>query len=371
MTPGPTPVPPEVSGDESLPIIHHRTKEFMELFHEVIEGMQYVFQTKNDIIMLNSSGTGGMEACVTNLLSPGDKVIAINTGVFGERWVKIIKAFGLEPIEIKEEWGKAVDVKRIEDILKKEPNIKAVFTTLTETSTGVVNDIKSLGQIVSKTSAVLVVDAISGLAAQELRTDKWKVDVVVTSSQKGLMMPPGLAPVSVSEKAWKLTETSKLPKFYFNFVKGRESSKKGQTPYTPAISLFVALRKSLEMIKKEGIDNVFARHQKLARATRAGVKALGLELFTKDPCDAVTSIKVPEGIDGEVLKEKMRLEYGIAIAGGQQNLKGKIFRIAHLGYMDIFDTIIAISGLEIVLTKLGYKIELGKGVAAAEEELLK
>lgn len=371
MTPGPTPVPPEVSRDESLPVIHHRTKEFGALFNEVIEGMKYVFQTKNDIIMLTSSGTGGMEASVSNLLSPGDKVVVINIGVFGERWGKIIKAFGLEPIEIKEEWGNAVDIKKVEAVLKKEPKVKAVFTTLTETSTGVVNDIKSLGEIVSKTQAILVVDAISGLGAQELKTDDWKVDVVVAGSQKGLMMPPGIAAVSVGERAWKLAENSKLPKFYFNFLAGRASIKKGQTPYTPAISLFMALRKSLEMIKKEGIDNVFARHQKLAKATRAGVKALGLEIFAHAPCDAVTSVKVPEGIDGEKLKETLRLEYGMAIAGGQKDLKGKIFRIAHLGYMEMFDTISVIAGLEIVLTKLGYKLELGKGIAAVEKEFLK
>ncbi|MFH1784581.1 MAG: alanine--glyoxylate aminotransferase family protein [bacterium] len=371
MTPGPTPVPPEVAGEEAKPIIHHRTKEFKALFNEVIDGIKYVFQTKNDVIMLTSSGTGAMEACVSNLLSPGDKTLVLNIGVFAERWGKILKAYGLEPVEIKEEWGNAIDLKKVEEALKKEPKIKAVFTQLTETSTGVVNDIKAIAKIVKKTDAVLVVDAISGLGAQEFRMDDWDVDVAVTGSQKGLMIPPGLAAVALNDKAWKMVEQSKLPKFYFTLKAGRESLKKGQTPYTPAVSLFVALRKSLEMIKKEGLENVYGRHQKLARATRAAVKALGLELFAKSPCDAVTSVKVPEGVDGEALKEKMRLEYGIAIAGGQKDLKGKIFRIGHLGYMEMFDTISAIAGLEIVLKELGYNVELGKGVAAAQEEIAK
>lgn len=372
LAPGPTPVPPEVLAAMAQPIIHHRTPEYREIFAEVNEGLKYVFQTKNDVLTFAASGTGAMEAAVANLLSPGDKALVVEGGKFGERFREIGEAYGVEVVPIKVEWGKAVELVLMRQKLKEEREIKAVFTTLCETSTGVVNDIKAMGEIVSGEEAVLVVDAISGLGAMELQSDDWNVDVVVAGSQKGLMIPPGLAFASVSEKAWKLAKESKLPKYYFSFLKAKESLDKTDHPFTPAISLVIALREALRKIREEGLENVLYRHARLARATRAAVTALGLKLFaTEAPSNAVTAVKVPEGIDGVALVKNMREKYGVTIAGGQSQLKGKIFRIAHLGYTDTFDLSVAISALEMALSELGYKVELGAGVKAAEEVLLK
>jgi len=370
LTPGPTPVPAEVLLKEALPIIHHRTAAFGKIFEEVSTGLKEVFQTKNDVFIFASSGTGAMEGSIVNLLSPGDKIIVSETGKFGERWWKIAKAYGIEYILIKEEDGSCSDVEKIKKALKENPGIKAVFTTLTETSTGVVNDIKAIGEVVAGTEAVLVVDAISGLGAQEMRSDDWKVDVVVSGSQKGLMLAPGLAFASVSEKAMKLVETSKLPKFYFNWKAAKKSIATKETPYTPAVSLIVALAESLKMIRAEGMENVWKRHALLAEATRAAVKAMGLKIFAKSPCNAVTSIAVPEGILGSAIYKKMRDDFGVNIAAGQGDLKDKIIRFAHLGYMEQFDIILALSALEMALTQLGYKVELGKGIAEAEKVFL-
>ena len=370
LTPGPTPVPAEAALKESLPIIHHRTAAFGKIFEEVNEGLKYVFQTKNDVLIFASSGTGVMEGSIVNLLSPGDKLIVSDTGKFGERWWKIAKAYGIEYVLLKEEDGYPTDIEKIKKALKDNPQAKAVYTTLTETSTCVVNDIKTIGEVVANTEAVLVVDAISGLGAQEMHSDKWKVDVVVTGSQKGLMIPPGLAFASVSEKAWKLVENAKLPKFYFDWKQARKSIATKETPYTPAISLIVALSESIKMIKDEGMENIWKRHQSLADATRAGVKAIGLQLFSKAPCNAVTAVSVPQGLSGSVIYKKMRDDFGVNIAAGQGELKDKIFRIAHLGYMEKFDIIIALSALEMTLTQLGYKFEPGKSIAEAEKVFL-
>lgn len=372
LTPGPTPIPDFVRRAGARPIIHHRTPEFSKLFKEITEGLQYVFQTKNDIFTFAASGTGGMEACISNLLSPGDRVLIANTGAFGRRWENILKVYGLKPEKIEYPWGKAVRIEEVRERLEDNPEIKAVFTQLTETSTGVVNDIESIAKITAQSKALLVVDAVSGLGGQEIRTDEWGVDVVVAGSQKGLMLPPGLAFVSVSKKAWNLIEESKLPKFYWNFKTYKKFFyEKGETPYTPAVSLLFSLKEVLKKILEEGLENILARHTLLACATRAGVNSLGLELFAEAPCDVVTAVKIPGDLDGIVLVKRMRDEYGVSIAGGQREFKGKIFRIAHLGYMDKFDVIIALSALEMMLNRLGYKVELGKGVAAAEKEFLK
>lgn len=372
LTPGPTPVPERVLLASAQPIIHHRTPECGQVLSEDIEGLKYVFQTKNDLFIFAASGTGAMEACVVNLLSPQDKVLIVSTGAFGRRWVNITKLFGIEPEVIEYPWGRIANPKDVEKKLKEIPGIKAVFTQSTETSTGVVNDIQTIGKIVAKTEAVLVVDAVSGLGGQELNTDEWNVDVVAGGSQKGLMVPPGLAFVSISQKAWKLVENSKLPKFYWDFKAYKKFlEEKKQTPYTSAVSLLLGLQEALRMIKEEGLEQVLQRHAILASATRKGVEALGLELFAEVPCNVVTAVKVPEGVDGVRLVKMMRDEYGVGIAGGQREYKGKIFRIAHLGYMDRFDVIIGLSALEIALSKLGYKIEVGKGIAAAEKEFLK
>jgi aspartate aminotransferase-like enzyme len=371
LTPGPTPVPERVLLASAQPIIHHRTPEYGRALSDDIEGLKYIFQTKNDVLIFTASGTGAMEACVANLLSPQDKVLVVNTGAFGRRWVDIINSFGIKPEVIEYPWGRVAKPQDVEKKLKEMPEIKAVFTQSTETSTGVVNDIESIGKIVARTEAVLVVDAVSGLGGQELKTDEWNVDVVASGSQKGLMLPPGLAFVSISQKAWKLVENSKLPKFYWNFKAYKKSLQEGQTPYTSAVSLVLGLQESLKMIKEEGLEKILQRHAIIASATRAGVEAIGLELFAEVPCNVVTAIKVPEGIDGSRLVRMMLEEYGVGIADGQREYKGKIFRIAHLGYMDRFDVIIGLSALEIALSKLGYKFEVGKGIAAAEKKFLK
>lgn len=372
LTPGPTPVPERVLLASAQPVIHHRTPEYGRMLSENIEGLKYVLQTKNDVFIFTASGTGAMEACVVNLLSPGDRALVVNTGAFGRRWVNIIDSFGLKPEVIEYPWGKAAKPQDVQKKLKDIPGIKAVFTQNTETSTGVVNNIEAIGKIVAGTEAVLVVDAVSGLGGQELKTDEWKVDVVASGSQKGLMLPPGLAFVSISKKAWKLVESSKLPKFYWDLKAYKKSlDEEKETPYTSAVNLLLGLQESLRMIKEEGLERILRRHAVLASATRAGVEAIGLELFAEAPCNVVTAIKVPEGVDGGRLVRMMSDEYGVGIAGGQREYKGKIFRIAHLGYMDRFDVIIGLSALEIALNKLGYKLEVGKAVAAAEKEFLK
>ncbi len=372
LTPGPTPLPPEVCEALSRPIIHHRTPQFQTVLKEVQENLKAVFQTKNDVFILTSSGTGAMEAAVVNLLSWGDKALVIQGGKFGERWTELCQAYGVKPIVIDVEWGKALDPQILKDYLAKEPAIKAVFATLCETSTGVAFDIKGLAQVTKETDAVLVVDAISGLGAIDLQMDAWGVDVVVSGSQKGFMLPPGLAFISVSKKAWKLVEESKCPKYYFDLKSAKKACDKTDTPFTPAIGIIIALNEALKMMKAEGFENIFARHRKLADATRAAMPALGLSLFSTDAAsDAVTAVKVPAGIDGEKLVKTMRDEYGVTMAGGQGEMKGKLFRIAHMGYISEFDIILGIACLEKVLKKMGYAFELGAGVKAAQEVLLK
>jgi aspartate aminotransferase-like enzyme len=368
LTPGPTPLPPEICEAMSRPIIHHRTPQFQEVIKEVHEGLKYIYQTKNEVFMLASSGTGAMEAAVINLCSPGDTVITVESGKFGERWTEICKACGINCEVIKVEWGKAVSPSAIKDKLKSNPKIKAVFTTLCETSTGVATDIRAIGEVTKDTEAVLVVDAISGLGAIDLQADAWHCDVVVSGSQKGLMLPPGLGFISVSPKAWKAIENSKSPKYYFDLKKAKKAYENTDTPFTPAITLIIALKEALKLMKADGLEGVFKRHKKMADATRAAVKALGLELFAPDAAsDVVTAAKIPQGIDGEKLVKTMRDTYGVTIAGGQDEMKGKLIRIAHMGYITEFDIITGISCLEKVLHQMGYKFQLGTGVKAAEE----
>jgi aspartate aminotransferase-like enzyme len=371
LTPGPTPLPPQVSEAQARPIIHHRTPQFQAVLKEVEEGLKYVFQTTNDVFILTSSGTGAMEAAVVNLLSPGDTAITIQGGKFGERWTEICRSYGINAEVIDVEWGKAVDQQEIEKKLKDNPKIKAVFATLCETSTGVTFDIEAIGEVVEDSAAVLVVDAISGLGAVDLKTDAWSVDMCVSGSQKGLMLPPGLAFISTSKKAWELVLTSKSPRYYFDLKEAKKALDSTDTPFTPAISLIMALNESLKMMRQDGLGQVFSRHKKMADATRAAVKALGLELFAPGAAsDVVTSVKVPTGVDGEKLVKAMRDTYGVTIAGGQSELKGRVFRIAHMGYIEEFDIIVGISCLEKVLTQMGYKFNLGAGVKAAEEIFL-
>jgi len=372
LTPGPTPLPPQVCEAMARPIIHHRTPQFQAVLKEASEGLKYVFQTVNDVFILASSGTGAMEAALINLLSLGDTALTVQGGKFGERWTELCRAYGITPEVIDVEWGRAVEPPEIQKRLKANPKIKAVFTTLCETSTGVANDIEAIGKVVKDTAAVLVVDAISGLGAIDLKTDGWSCDVVVSGSQKGLMLPPGLGFVSVSQKAWKLTESSKCPKYYFDLKEAKKAYDKTDTPFTPAITLIIALNESLKMMREDGLENIFYRHKKMAQATRSAVKALGLELFAPTAAsDVVTAVKVPAGVDGEKLVKIMRDTYGVTIAGGQAELKGKVFRIAHMGFIEEFDIIAGISCLEKVLSTMGYRFSLGAGVKAAQEVFLK
>jgi len=354
------------------PIIHHRTPQFQAILKEASEGLKYVFQTSNSVFIISSSGTGAMEAAVMNLLSCGDTALVVQGGKFGERWTEIAKAYGINCEIIDVEWGKAVNPEEISKRLKANPGVKAVFATHCETSTGVDNDIEKIAGIVKVSPAVLVVDAISGLGAIDLKTDAWGVDVVVSGSQKGLMLPPGLGFISVSPKAWKLVEASKSPRYYLDLRKARKALEKNDTPFTSSITLIIALNEALKMMQQDGLENIFSRHRKMADAVRSAVKALGLELFAPTAASsAVTAAKVPSGIDGEKLVKTMRDTYGVTIAGGQAELKGKVFRIAHMGFIAEFDIITGLSCLEKVLAQMGYKFTLGAGIKAAEEVFLK
>lgn len=372
LAPGPTPVPPEVLLAMAKPIIHHRAPEFAQLFSEIREDLKWLFQTRNDVLMLASSGTGGMEGAVANFLSPGDKALVVNGGKFGERWTKLCKTFGVQVTEIKVEWGHSVDPHAVADALKKDPAIKAVYVQASETSTGAAHDTKALAQTIrAYEGTILVVDAITALGVFDIQTDAWGIDVLVAGSQKALMLPPGLAFVSVSEKAWQMADKAKNTAFYFNFKKERESQIKNQTAYTPAVSMIFGLQEVFRMLKAEGLEAVFARQGRLACAMREGVKASGLSLFpTGVPSDALTAIAAPEGIDGQTIYKNLRVQYGITAAGGQDQLKGKIFRISHMGYMDSFDVIMTLAAIEMVLKGLGHPIKLGSGVGKAQELLM-
>jgi len=372
LTPGPTPLPPQISLAMAKPIIHHRTPQFQEILKEASTGLKWVFQTSNDVFIISSSGTGAMEAAVINLLSAGDNALVVQGGKFGERWTEISKAYGINAEVIDVEWGKAVSPEEIKKRLKANPQIKAVFTTLCETSTGVDTDIASIAAVVKETPAVLVVDAISASGVVDLKTDAWGVDVVVAGSQKGLMLPPGLGFISVSAKAWKLVEASKSTRYYLDLRKAKKALDKNDTPFTSSITLIVALNEALKMMQQDGLEYMFDRHKTMANATRAAMKALGLELFAPTVAsDGVTAVKVPAGVDGEKLVKTMRDTHGVTIAGGQDELKGKVFRIAHMGFITEFDIITGISCLEKVLTQMGYKFNLGAGVAAAQTVFLK
>ena len=368
MAPGPVSVAPEVLSRMSEPIIHHRSPQFSAILTRVREDLKYLYQTRNDILIFASSGTGGMEASVTNLLSPGDKAIVVRGGKFGERWAELCEAYGAEPVNIDVEWGQAVDPADVEKALNDHPEARAVFVQAHETSTGVKHPVEALGEIVKKRpGTLLVVDAISALGVYELKTDEWGLDVVVTGSQKSLALPPGLSLVSVSEKAWALCEESRMPKYYFNFLKERKAIARETTAYTPAVSLIIGLGVVLEQIKAVGLEGLFKHHKRLSEGTKAGIRAMGLELFSKSPCEAITVIKAPNGIDGQEVVKILREDYGITIAGGQAQAKGKIFRIAHIGHLSEWDMIIALSAVERALKSLGHPVELGKGVAAALE----
>lgn len=371
MTPGPTPVPAEVLLAQARPMIHHRTAEFSEILAAVVEDLKYIFQTQNDVVIFAASGTGAMESAVVNLFSPQDKVIVASNGKFGDRFVKLTESYGLDVIKLEYDWEKVVSPDDIAKQLEADADIKGVFVVQSETSTGVLNDVKAIGEIVRDHRAVLIVDSITGIGAVELKTDDWHLDIVMTGSQKGLMLPPGLACVSISEKAWRAAKESKLPKFYFSYQKAADALKKSSptTPFTPPVSLIIGLGEALKMMRQEGLENLIKRHSLLAAATRAGLEAMNLWLFAppEGRGNAVTPVWVPDGIDGKALVKTMNNKYGITIAGGQDHLAGKIFRIGHLGYFDRFDILTTLAGLEMTLAETGYDFEPGSGVRAAEK----
>jgi aspartate aminotransferase-like enzyme len=370
FTPGPTPVPEETLLELAKPVTYHRTNEQKQILAEVLADLKYVYQTTNDVLCLTSSGTGGMEAAVSNLLAPGKKAILLTAGRWGERWRGIMKGFGITVVSVEVPYGKAVQPGQLEEALAKNPDAVAVFSTLSETSTGVGHDIEAFGKIVARTPAVLVVDGISGLGAMECRTDAWHIDVCVSGSQKALMVPPGLAYVSVSPKAWGVIEANTAAKtFYFDLKRYRAKLPENDTPFTPANTLIKAQRVSLKKIRAEGIENLWARHARMGAAARAGVAAMGLQNFAERPNNALTVVSVPPGVDGNELLKNLEKKYGYKLANGQDTLKGKIWRLSHMGYCDAFDVIGALSALELALLDAGYKLEPGAGVAAAQRAL--
>ena len=371
LAPGPTPVPERALLAMAQPIIHHRTPQFSEVFAEACQLLKFVFQTEQDVLILSSSGTGAMESSIVNLFSPGDEVIAINGGKFGERWGNISEVYNLKVHWVNVEWGKAVDVSVIKGLLDKNPNIKGVLSQASETSTTVTHPVRELAELTKKSDCLLIVDGITAVGVTDIPMDKWGIDALVSGSQKAFMLPPGLAFIALSEKAWKAAEKSKCPRFYFDLKKERKNLAKKTSAYTPAVSLITGLRETLLMMKEEGLDNVFARHERLARATRSAMEALGLKLLApQNPASSATGVYLPEGLDGKKFVKYIRDELGVTMAGGQDHLEGKIIRIAHLGYIDTFDIITAVSAVEMALEKFGQKIALGKGVGAAEKILL-
>jgi aspartate aminotransferase-like enzyme len=371
LAPGPTPVPARVRQAMAQPIFHHRTPQFSALFGEVRDGLRQLFQTEEDVLVLASSGTGAMEAAVVNCFDPGDEVVVVNGGKFGERWLKLSTTYGLKPIEVRVEWGRAVRADQIAQALDEHPRARGVLVQGSETSTTAVHPIEQLAAVTRDRDALLVVDGITAVGVYDIPMDRWGVDVLITGSQKALMLPPGLALIALSRRAWQRAEQTAQPRFYFDLPRERANQAKNTTAYTPAISLVIGLREALAMMQEEGLANVFARHARLARATRAAAETLGLRLMAPDnPSPALTGVYVPDGIDGSKLFAYLRDKMRVVFAGGQDHLKGKIIRIAHLGYIGAFDTITAVAAFEMALRHFGHPVELGRGVGAAEAELL-
>jgi aspartate aminotransferase-like enzyme len=370
LSPGPTPIPNEVALAMSETMIHHRTPQFNKVFEEARQGLKTLFGTNGDVLILASSGTGAMEAAVANLFSPGEKVLVINGGKFGERWLNIANAFGLDPIEVKVEWGQAVKVDVVEKQLKLHPDIQSVMIQASETSTTVLHPVKEIAKL-TKNGPLFLVDGVTAVGVLPVPLDEWGIDALVTGSQKALMLPPGLGFIALSERAWQKTKKAKLPRFYFDLNLERKNQAKGSGAFTPAVSLIFGLRASLNMMAREGFDRVYARHARMARATRAAATAMGLKLLAPDsPSPAATGIFLPNGLDADKVLDYLRDQMGVILAEGQDQLKGKAIRIAHVGYMGAFDVITAIAALEMALRKFGAEIPFGRGVAAAQEVLM-
>lgn len=371
LIPGPTPVPQDVLLEMAREMINHRGAEFSNLLKSSTELLKKIFKTNNDVLILTASGTGGMEAAVVNFFSQGEEVLVGICGVFGERFAKICKAYGLNVKTIETEPGKGIEPETLEKVLKENPNIKGVFLTHNETSTGVTNNLRELAYVVKeKPERLLIVDAVSSLGAIDLPTDELKIDVVVTASQKALETPPGLAMISVSDLAWNYNEKANLPRFYFDLKQAKKFLNEGATPFTPAVSILFALRKALENILNRGLENNFKRHMVLGKAVREAIKALGVTRLLADErwaSDTVTPVVPPENVNPDELRKYIRNKFGVVLAGGQGGLKGKIFRIGHVGYVEPTDILVAISSIEIALENLGCKGLRGKGVQVAEE----
>jgi aspartate aminotransferase-like enzyme len=366
LTPGPTPLYPPALHAMMASDIHHRTEDFRNVYKSALADLKEVYGTQNDVLCFAASGTGAMDASVSNLFSRGDKVIVCTAGKFGERWAEIAKAYGLQANVLKAEYGDVVTPDRVQDALKAEPATKGVFIQASETSTGAEHDVKTIGEIVKKTDAIFVVDAITGLGTMPLDIDGWGLDVLIGGSQKAFMIPPGLAFLSVSPKAWQFAEKADLPHYYFNLKKEKKSADGGESSWTPATSLVLALGEALKYMKKVGMANMVENAQLLAEATRAAATELGLELFAKRPGSSVTAVKAPAGMDSGAIVKGFRERFGAIIANGQGTMKGQIFRMAHLGYFDFADMFGIIAGLELILRANGREVELGKGVAAVQ-----
>ncbi|ADD69184.1 aminotransferase class V [Denitrovibrio acetiphilus DSM 12809] len=370
IAPGPTPVPEKVLLEMTKPVIHHRTSEFSATFEKVANGLKKVFSTEQDVLMLAGSGTAAMEAAVVNTLNPGDNVLVINAGKFGQRWRDICKTYGILVSTIDMDWGKAAKPEEIEQFLKANPDTKAVLLQGSETSTTVYHPVEEIAKVVRKNeNTLLIVDGITSIGVHDTKFDEWGIDIAITGSQKAFMLPPGLSLICLSKKAWNFVEKSTIPRYYLDLRKELKSQKQATTAYTPALTLINGLAVVLEMFEEEGLENVYKRHAVNGEATRAAVKAMGFKLLAETPSNAATGFYLPEDIDGGKLVKFMREKVGITYAGGQDHLKGRIVRISHLGYHDAFDTITAISGLEMGLRKFGVDIKLGSGIAAAEEIL--
>jgi len=370
--PGPTNIPPQVLAALSRPAIGHRSSEYAHLHADVTAKAKTVFQTSNDLLLLTASGSGGMEAAVANTVRPGDPVLALVGGKFGERFALMAERYGADVQVLEVKWGMPFNTDEVRRKLKQDGPYKVVFATHNETSTGITNDIASIGALVRETPALLVVDTISSMGAMEIRTDEWHVDIMVTGSQKALMLPPGLALVSISDKAWQVIETQQPQSFYFDLLAARKSAAKSNTPWTPAVNLVAGLQASLDLLLEEGLDNVYRRHATVAAACRRAITALGLELFPPEEfaSHTVTAVKAPAGFDIDAFTQVLSRKYGIVIAGGQGQLKGEIFRIGHMGYIDYTDMLAIVSALEMALVETGYDVPLGTGVSAAQKSIL-
>jgi serine---pyruvate transaminase len=369
FTPGPTPVPPEVLEAISRPIIHHRSSDFRAIFERCLDRLHDVYRTDGDVLVYTASGTGGMESAISNLARPGDRVVVVSAGHFGERWIEMARNFGCVVDAVAYDWGETPAPEDLASRLGELGGAKVVFTTHSETSTGVVADVQGLAAVAKDAGALVVVDAVSSLGAVPVETDAWGLDAVISGSQKALMTPPGLATVSVSGDAWAAVERGAASRYYFDWTQTRDRQNQFDPAFTPAVSVVVGLEVALGLLLEEGLEAAFERHARLGRACRAGVKAMGLELFSPDDdrSAVVTAINAPDGINSGELVQTLRDRHGIVLAPGQGPLKGKVFRIGHIGYYDVFDITTALAGVELVLAELGADIERGVAITAALE----